>query len=166
MKRPLLAMLLFASLVACGRPASAVSTETSTQGPTQAPTTAPLPTTTLVPSSPQPVQRCRCPAVFPSQPESGSVDSCYSGTFTEGRCGYIGFGGEMAPDGDLCRVMIDGREYYLHFDSCPGCPVGVGTTMYSGPLQPGLLVDVDGQAMTVEGFYVFMPERVTLCPIQ
>jgi len=162
MKRPLLAMLVSASLVACGTPATAVSTDTSTQ----APTNAPLPTTTPVATSGQPVQTCRCPAATPSQPESGSVDSCYSGTFTEGRCGYKGFGGEMAPDGDLCRMRIDGREYYLHFDSCPGCPVGVGTTTYLGPLQPGMLVDVDGQAMTVEGFHVFAPERVTLCPIQ
>lgn len=166
MKRPLLAMLLFASLVACGMPATAVSTETSTQEPTQAPTTAPLPTTTPVPPSPQPVQRCRCPAVFPTQPASGTVGFCYSGPFIEGRCGYIGFGDEMAPDGTLCRMVIDGQWYKLHVDSCPGCPMGIGTTTYSGPLQPGMLVDVDGEFITAEGGTVFMPERVTLCPIQ
>jgi hypothetical protein len=104
--------------------------------------------------------------VFPTQPESRPVDFCYSGTFIEGRCGYKGFGGVMAPDGELCRMAIDGEEYYLHFDLCPGCPVGVGTSVYSGPLQPGMLVDVDGEFITVEGSYAFMPERVTLCPIQ
>jgi hypothetical protein len=176
MKRPLLAMLLFASLLAAialvivlplgGGPLETILRSTSIAATIVAPTTSPLPTSTLVPSSPQPVQRCRCPGAYPSQPESGSVHSCYSGTFTEGRCGYTGFGDEMAPDGEWCTIVIDREWYKLRFDSCPGCPVGIGTTTYSGSLQPGMLVDVEGVFVAAEGVTVFMPRRVTLCPTQ
>jgi hypothetical protein len=63
-------------------------------------------------------------------------------------------------------MVVDGQWFKLHFDSCPGCPAGVGTTMCSGLLQPGMLVDVEGEFVTVEGTTVFLPERFTLCPIQ